>query len=185
VAHAHHERGALESFWHWIKETARNLMAHVLLFLLGLFMIGVTRDRLGAMQATMIKDGVRTAGQGLIAYIVAVVALVLLTITIIGIPGAIVIGIALPVATYVGLAAAATVLGAALPFPQLKGREVLQLAAGVGVLFLVSLLPGIGGIFTAAAACLGVGALVRTRGAPVPPRDLPTENGPYRTPAPV
>ncbi len=174
--------GPIEAIWAFLGETARSAVLHVLLFLLGLLMIGVGRERLGALQVTMIKDGVKTAGVGLLGYVAAIAAIVLFAITIIGIPAAIVVGLALPVATYVGLAAAATVLGAALPIPQLQGKEIHQLAAGVGVLFLASLVPFAGGVFTAAVACLGLGALIRTRFGKLPPEDLP-EAGPYRTAA--
>ncbi len=177
-------RDAIDKIGEWISDTARSAVSHVLLFLLGLFLIGVTRDRLGAMQVTMIKDGLKTAGAGLLAYVTAVIAIVLLAITIIGIPLAVVLALALPVATYVGLAAAATVLGAALPIPQWKEKEILQLAAGIAVLFAASLVPVVGTIATAVAACLGVGALVRTRFSPNPPRDLPPhEGGSVQSPA--
>ena len=46
---------------------------------------------------------------------------------------------------------------------------------------MASLVPVAGGIATAIAACLGVGALIRTRFSPTPPSDLPNGEGPYRT----
>lgn len=179
----HHERSIVDTVFAWFSDTARSAVAHILLFLLGLLMIGVGRQRLGAMQVTMIKDGLKTAGTGLLGYAVAISGIVLLCLTIIGIPVAVVVGLALPVATYIGLAAAATVIGAMLPLPQLQGKEVHQLAAGVAVLFLASLVPFFGGVASAVAACLGLGALIRTRFAEVPPSDLPNEGGPYREPA--
>ncbi len=188
AAHAsashHHDRGPLERLGDWVGSLARNVVSHVLIFLLGLLLFGVARDRLGAMQVTMIKDGPKTAGLGLLAYVGAALAVLLFTVTIIGIPIAVVLALALPVATYVGLAAAATIIGAVLPIQELQGREVLQLAAGVGVLFVASLVPVAGTLVTIAAACLGFGALIRTRFAPTPPSDLPPE-GPYREAAPV
>ena len=179
-ARHHPPTGPIDSVLHWLKDTARSAVAHVLLFLLGLLMIGVTRERLRAMQTTMIKDGLKTAGAGLLAYLATGVAIVLFAITLVGIPASVVLALALPVATYVGLAAAATVIGAALPLPQLQGNEVLQLAAGVGVLFVASIVPTVGGIATAIAACLGLGALVRTRFGMEAPDDLPEDGGPYR-----
>ncbi len=174
--------GPLETVWQFIGETARSAVMHVLLFLLGLLMIGVGRERLGAMQVTMIKDGAKTVGVGLLGYVCAVVLVVLFAITVIGIPAAVIVGFAIPIATYVGLAAAATVLGAVLPIPQIQGKEVHQLAAGVAVLFLASLVPFAGGIFTAVVACLGTGALIRTRLGQTPPTDLPATES-YRAAA--
>ncbi|MGE0785194.1 MAG: hypothetical protein AB7S26_05855 [Sandaracinaceae bacterium] len=183
--HAHHREPRESGFAAWLREATRSAMAHVLLFVLGLLMIGVWRERLGAMQVTMIRDGLKTAGTGLIGYVAAVVGIVVLCITLVGIPAAVIAAVALPVATYVGLAAAATVLGAALPVPKLNGNEIAQLGAGVLVLFLCSLVPVVGKIAVAVAACLGLGALIRTRLKPTPPEDLPRGEGPYRTPSPA
>src|SRR5690606_7709491 len=150
-----HAPGPIERLGRWLGEALRSAVAHVLLFLLGLALIGIWRERLGAMQGTMIKDGIKTAGVGLLSYVGVGLAIVLFAVTIIGIPVAVVLALALPVATYVGLAAAATVIGAALPLPQLKDREVAQLGAGVIVLFVASIVPVVGTIATAVAACLG------------------------------
>lgn len=175
-----HERGPFETLWSFMGDVARSAVLHVLLFLLGLLMIGVGRERLANVQAAMIQDGVKTAGVGFLGYAGAILAIVLLAITLIGIPAAIVVGLALPIVSYVGLAAAATVLGAVLPIPQLKGNEVGQLGAGVAVLFLASLVPFAGGVLTAVIACLGVGALMRTKlgGERLEARP---DGGPYRT----
>jgi hypothetical protein len=173
--------GPLEGFWKWLGDASRGAVAHILLFLLGLLLVGLWRDRLRAMQLTMVHDGLKTAGIGLVAYVVCGIGLALLAISIVGIPIAVLLGMALPIATYVGLAAAATVLGAALPIAELRGREVLQLAAGVALLFVASLVPVVGTVATIAVACLGFGALVRTRFSPAPPADLPEVGGPYRT----
>jgi hypothetical protein len=48
---------------------------------------------------------------------------------------------------------------------------------------MASLVPVAGGLATAIAACLGVGALLRTRFSATPPTDLPNGDGPYRTQA--
>ncbi|MEC7521612.1 MAG: hypothetical protein VYE22_17155 [Myxococcota bacterium] len=180
---SHVDAGPLGGFWDWLGESVRSFVAHVLLFLLGPLLLGPFRERLRAMQATMITDGLKTAGTGLLGYVIAGVAIVVLAITIVGIPAAVVLGLALPVATYVGLAAAATVIGAALPFEGLRGQEVLQLALGVGVLYVASIVPTVGSLATIAFACLGLGALIRTRFRTEPPADLPASGGPYRTQA--
>lgn len=184
AGHAHYERGPIERIGEWIGDAARSAVAHVLIFLLGLVLIGAARDRLRAMQVTMIEDGLKTAGVGALGYVVAVIGIVLFAITILGIPLAIVLALALPIGTYVGLAAAATVIGALLPIRDRKGREILQLAAGVLVLFVATLVPLAGTFITIGASCLGFGALLRTRFALTPPNDLP-DAGAYRTPASV
>lgn len=174
------EKGFLERLGHWAGDLVRSAVSHVLLFLLGLLLLGTARERLRAVQTVMVRQGLETTGLGFLAYVAAVVMIVLFAITLIGIPVAVLIGLALPLATYVGLAAAATVIGAALPIPQLAGREVAQLGAGVAVLFVASQVPLVGTMVTVVAACLGVGALVRTRLGQRTP-ELPADAGPYRS----
>ncbi|MDQ3034218.1 MAG: polymer-forming cytoskeletal protein [Myxococcota bacterium] len=171
----------------WLEDVFRQAVAHGLLFLLALLMMGVAPERLGAMQVAIVRDPVRTGLFGLAGYVGSVVLIVALAITILGIPVAVALAVLLPLATYVGLAAAATVIGAALPIERLSGRPVRQLAAGVVLLFLASVVPFLGTLTVIAASCLGYGALIRTRFKTTPPTDLlgtgPIEAGPYRTSA--
>lgn len=159
----------------------RSLVAHALLFLLGLFLIGLVPERMGAMHVAIVRDPLRTVGTGVGAYVAAGVLVVALAISLIGIPAAVALTVAVPVATYVGLAGAASVVGAALPLEGLRGAPVRQLLAGVTVIFVLSFVPVLGPVLIAAAACLGVGALVRTRFRAQPPLSLVGE-GAYRTP---
>jgi hypothetical protein len=170
------------SFGEWVVDTVQSFVSHVLLFILGLLLMGVAKERYEALQVTIVKKPLPSFGYGLLGIVGAIVAIVVLAITIIGIPAAVLGAIALPIAIYVGLAAFAAVFGAALPVEQLRGKPVLQLAAGVGTLWLVSLIPFMGAFATAVAAALGLGALFITRfrtTAQLPPD--PTPSGPYRT----
>ncbi len=169
--HDHHDAGG----------PARSLLLHALLFLFALLLSGAVPERMGAMHVAIVREPLRTAGVGLLGYAGALVALIALVVTIIGIPLALALGILVPVATYVGLAAAATVIGAALPIERLHGRPVLQILAGVSCLFVASLVPGLGLVAIAAAACIGLGALVRTRFRAAPPAELLVGEGPYRS----
>jgi len=175
----------IRSLGHWIGDLVSSLLSYALLFLLGLVLMGVARERLDALQVVIIRRPFRAFGHGLLGFVGAIVAIVILCITIIGIPAAIVLGVVLPIALYIGMAAAATVLGAALPLPQLKERPVMQLAAGVATLFVASLVPVVGSVAIAIAALVGLGALVITRFSKTASIDLeePTPAGPYRTQA--
>jgi hypothetical protein len=170
----------------WLEELGRQLVAHALLFLLALLLMGLASDRLGAMQVTIVRDPVRTGLFGLAGYVASVTLIVLLAITILGIPAAVALAILLPIATYVGLAASATVIGAALPLESLRDRPLHQLAAGVVLLFVASMVPVLGGLVVFAASCLGYGSLLRTRFRTTPPPELvglgPVGGeGPYRS----
>jgi len=149
------------------------------LFLLGLLLMGIFRERFGAAQVTIVRQPLRAGALGLVGLIGAVIAIVILAVTIVGIPLAILAAALLPVVCYVGMAVAAAVIGAALPIERLGERPVLRLFAGVAVLFIASLVPIVGTLFVAAAAVVGIGALFITRGGCVAPP--PTGEGPYRT----
>lgn len=165
----------------------RGLVGSALLFLFALLLTGVVPERMSAMHVAIIREPARSAGAGLLGYVSATIVLLALMITIIGIPLALALAVLVPVATYVGLAAAATVIGAALPVERLRGRPMLQILAGVGVLFVVAQVPVLGSIALAIVACVGLGALLRTRFRPQPPGELASQagEGPYRDTAAI
>lgn len=136
---------------------------HSLLFLLGLFFLGVFRERHANLARVIVERPGRTAFVGFFGMIGAVVLTIVLLITLIGIPGAFVVALGTFLAVYGGIAVAASVLGAVLPFPALSGRPVAQLFVGILVLFLLSLVPVLGGVVGVLVASLGLGAMLTTR----------------------
>lgn len=166
----------------WFSDAAGTAARYALLFLLGLVLLGLAPERLDTLRLALVKVPTRAAATGLLGLIVAVVLIIVLCITLIGIPAAVLLALALPVAIYVGMAAAASVIGALLPVERLKGRPVLQLGAGIAVIFAVSLLPFLGDIAVAAAAIIGFGAVVLTRFGKLAPGAAggPVTTGPYR-----
>ncbi|MFW5920892.1 MAG: hypothetical protein ACOCUS_03555 [Polyangiales bacterium] len=147
----------------FVHEAVGSASKHALLFLLGLLLIGLAPARLRRWQQAIVRSPVRSGAAGLLGLVAAAVLCVVLAITIIGIPGAILVALGAFVGFYVGIVCAATVVGAALPLAFLRDRPVLQLLAGMLLLFLVSLVPVAGTIATLTAAALGFGALLLTR----------------------
>jgi len=171
--------GGLAGFLHTALSGAASF---ALLFLLALGMRGVASDRYDALQLVVAREPLHALMLGSASFVAAVLTIVVLAITIIGIPAAIAVAIALSLACYVGLATVAAVIGALMPVAQLRDRPVLQLAAGVAALYLASLVPGIGTLALMAAGAVGLGAIVRTRlRTSAPPRLPVTPVGPYRT----
>lgn len=171
-----------------LEDLFSSITSYAMLFLLGLLLMGLAPDRLSALQRTIVRAPLRSFGMGVVGVIAAVGAIVVLAVTIVGIPAAVVLGLLLPVAMYVGLAATATVLGAMFPIERLRGHPVLQLAAGVVALFVVSLAPFAGDAIVGVAGLFGLGALAITRFGKRAPDDDGTEvtapgPGPYRTQA--
>ncbi|MBX7190704.1 MAG: polymer-forming cytoskeletal protein [Sandaracinaceae bacterium] len=170
---SHHDGGLAEG----ARTMFESLVAHGLLFLLALVLSGLFPERMTALHKAIIREPMRSGALGMGSYVAAIVLIIALTITVLGIPAAVVLAFGMPIATYVGLAACATVLGAAIPSERLTDRPILRLAAGVGVLFIASLVPFVGPILVAITACIGVGALVRTRFRTEAPRDLAVPSG--------
>lgn len=173
---------ALERLGDMLGDAFSGLIAYALLFVLGLLMSGLANDRFEALRVAIAREPVRASALGLVGIVGSVAAIIVLCITVIGIPAAVVLGFALPLAIWIGMAAAASVLGALLPIAALRGKPVLQLAAGCAVLYLLSLLPVVGALGGLIAACIGLGAVMITKLRPHV--EVAAENppeGPYRT----
>ena len=147
----------------FVTDAMRSASSYALLFLLGLLLVGVSPGRLSAMQASMVREPVRAFASGVLGVIATTVLTLVLGITFIGIPIAVLLVLVACLAAYVGLAAAASVIGGAMPVAALRDRPVLQLAAGVLALFLASFVPVLGVIVTIIALLFGLGAVLVTR----------------------
>jgi hypothetical protein len=170
----------LDALAAFLQHALEGAASFALLFLLGLGMMGLFPDRMRSLEVVIAREPLAVGWRGAAGVFFAVVGAILLAITLIGIPAAIALMVGLSVATYVGLAAVAAVIGVVLPVERLRDRPVLQLAAGVATLYVASLVPGVGGLALIFAALVGLGAVVRTRlGKEVPPR-FSDESSPYR-----
>jgi len=166
---AAHDGGKDGGFVGWVKRSIESAARHALLFVLGVLLLALAPARLGALRSTIAKSPLRSVAAGVMGIVGTVVLTAILAITLIGIPAAIILAIVAFLGGYVGLVACASVIGAALPTTALKEKPILQLGAGVGVLFIVSLVPGIGGLLTLLAIVVGYGAVVLTRFKPIAP----------------
>ncbi len=150
---------------------------YAMLFVLGLALLSVWPRRLLALQRAISESPWRTGALGAISVPAILALCLLLVVTILGIPLAIVVALGAALAMYAGLAASAWTLGRVLPISQLAEHPIRQLAAGVALLCLVSFVPVLGSLCVLAAGALGLGAMVRTRfsePAAPPAADLPT-----------
>lgn len=154
---------AADALGDWLRDTLASASRHALLFLFGLLLLGLAPARLDTVTRTVAALPGRSAATGVLSAIAAVVLGVVLTITLVGIPGAIVLALCTALGVYGGLVAVAAVVGRILPIRALHGRPVLQLAAGVLVLFVVARAPLVGGLLSLVVALIGLGAVVVTR----------------------
>lgn len=147
----------------WVSDTFASGARHALLFLFGLLLLGVWPSRLDLLVRGVVELPGRTALTGGLGMIAAVVLGLVLVITIVGIPGAILLALASALAVYAGLVAVAVVVGKALPLPALKDSPVLQLGAGILAFFVASRVPVVGDLIVLVAGLLGFGAVILTR----------------------
>ncbi len=156
----HHHLGkggaALASVFRWG-------LFNVLVFLFGLFLMGAYRQRFTTLRMELGDRPMRSAVGGFFGCAAAVMIGSVLVVTVIGIPGSVVLGTLLVVGGGVGFAAAAWWLGSVLPLGFVKDRPVMQLGLGRGLLFLVGLVPALGTRVVGAAALAGLGAVISTQ----------------------
>lgn len=159
---------------------------NVMIFLLGLLLMGTSRKRLSNLRGELASRPLRSAFGGFFGLLAGGVLTLVLALTIIGIPGSFVLGTMLFVGCWLGLTTSAWWLGSVLPIPWLADRPVLQLVVGVAVLFLVGLVPTLGNLLVSGAALAGLGAVIATgfgNQAPHAPKRRHVATGPFRTSA--
>jgi hypothetical protein len=158
---------------------------NVMIFLLGLLLMGTSRKRLSNLRGELASRPVRSAFGGFFGLLAGSVLTVVLALTIIGIPGSFVLGSMLFVGCWLGLTTSAWWLGSVLPISWLEDRPVMQLAVGVAALFLVGLVPTLGNLLVFGAALAGLGAVIATgfgNQSPHAPKRRHVATGPFRTP---
>lgn len=153
---ARHEDGDVGGFFRWG-------LWHALLFLLGLVLLGTSRERLDILRSELAARPFRNMFGGGFAFVAGCLLAFVFFLTLIGIPGAAVLGTLLFAGACVGWVTAAWWLGGVLPIAALRNRPVMQLAVGLGMLFLVGLIPKIGTLLVLVIAAAGFGAVWATK----------------------
>lgn len=139
------------------------LLQFAVLFGLGFLMTMFAPQRMKAIEANIRAEPVKNGLAGFLGLLAAIPATVLLVLTLVGIPVAIVLWPAIAFFIAVGLVAIANRLGTVLPTGRMRKTQALVLAVGTLALMLVSLIPVLGKMAVGAAAFIGLGAIIRTR----------------------
>ena len=156
-----HDHGS--AIGRWLEGALGSAAKHALLFVLGVILLGVFPERISALQRVIVRAPARSGVSGLLGFVGATVLTIVLAVTIVGIPGALIVVLGSFAAVYIGLVAMATVVGAAIPVDFLRNRPILQLGAGILAFYLASLVPVAGTIATVVVAALGFGSVLLTR----------------------
>ena len=135
-----------------------------LLFLLGAVVIALATRRMQLLQSEIALRPMRSMALGIASVFVASVLVVLLCVTVVGIPvalAAIFIGI---LAAYAGICATLSVMGSALVGHRSENPYV-HLAVGCGVFLIAGAIPYFGSLITVLILLAGFGAFAATRAA--------------------
>jgi hypothetical protein len=146
-----------------VRTFSRGAVYHGLLFLFGLLFMGTSKGRHANLRVALGKRWARHFATGFFVALASLALGFVLTVTIIGIPAALLLGLLLFLGSYLGLSVVATRIGEKIPLGIVKESPVLTLASGVLVLFLLSRIPVLGPVFFLVFALIGLGAAASTR----------------------
>jgi hypothetical protein len=149
---------------HGVRSIGSALTRSAILFVFGAMLLALATDRMERLRAEIAARPMKSFALGIIGGIAAVLAVVVLCVTFIGIPLAVVGTLVAVFGGYAGFCAALATGGQAL-FGHRTKNPYVQLALGCVLLVIIGAIPFIGTWFTATVAFIGMGAMIATRGA--------------------
>lgn len=181
--HEHEE--SVSTTAHMLSETGEAITGGALLFALGAVLLALFTKRAETLKVEVAARPMRSFALGIVGTFGALALLVALSVTVIGIPVAV---IALLLGTFGVFAAMCSVLevaGKAVIGHKTK-NEYVHLAFGCGMFLLAGALPWLGGLVKAAVVLTAIGTLVATRAAGfIPPKkgsgNMGSDAHPYRS----
>jgi hypothetical protein len=148
------------------------LVQFATLFGLGFMLLVLAPGRMKAMESSINAEFTKNSVVGVLGVIALVPLTLLLCVTIIGIPVAMLMWMLLALAVPAGVALVANVLGTRLPTGRIRKTQAIALALGVLVLLVAFHIPVMGVLALLAVVSVGLGAMIRTRFGQAP-RGLP------------
>ncbi|MBK7865041.1 MAG: hypothetical protein IPJ65_41865 [Archangiaceae bacterium] len=143
-------------------------------FGLGFLLMMFAPNRMRNIEAEIKLEPMKSGLAGLLALMGSVPLTLLLVLTVIGIPVAVLMWLLGGLSILMGLLALANSLGTRFPVAKLRRTQAAVLAVGLLVMMLVGLVPVLGPLLISCAVCVSFGAIIRTRvgqralGLPVP-----------------
>jgi len=139
------------------------LAKFALYFALGLLIVALFPRRVDSVAGAMIASPWKSTFTGLLGIVATPVLVLLLVVTIIGIPLVAVVALLVLAAGVLGFTALSFHVGRSLPLRVERSAWVLQLAIGTAIVVLVTQIPIVGGLAWIAAALITFGAALRSR----------------------
>jgi hypothetical protein len=135
----------------------------LVLLALGALVVTFLPTRFDAIARTVRHDPWRSAGVGVLGFLCIVPLMILVAITLIGIPLIPLIGIAIVVSIFLGYLAVSATIGRELPLDAKWKTTFWTLALGIVILTLVNAIPFIGWLTWMATMVVGFGATLLSR----------------------
>ncbi len=132
-------------------------------FLLGFLVLMLFPRRIESVTGSLVNAPVKAVLTGILGTIAMPVVILLLVVTIVGIPFIAVIALGVAVAVVMGYTALALHFGRALPFRFVRGAPIVQLAIGTAILVAIGQIPVFGFLAWTAAWLFVLGVVLRTR----------------------
>lgn len=139
------------------------LLRFAVLFGLGFVFMMFAPQKVRLLEQEIQRAPAVDGAMGLLGFLGLIPATVLLALTIIGIPVAVLLWPMVVLVSLMGLTAVANLVGARLPFFKGRRTQALVLAIGVLALLLAALVPVLGPLVLTIAFCISFGAVLRTR----------------------
>lgn len=177
------EDASLTAWQRWKKKVPGALSNFAFLFVVGALFLAAAPERMRRLRGAMAEKPVASVAYGLLGIIAFSIGMVVLCVTVIGIPVAIILALLAAVAWLGALAATLTTAGAAISGHRTQ-NVYAHLAIGCVMFAVCSLVPWIGGWLQCGAVLAAVGILATTRIAGFWTREktpaLPAGDHPYR-----
>lgn len=141
-----------------------NLTSAVMVWLLGAVTLAMAAPRINLLREEIEQRPLRSLGVGIATLVAALLLIVTLVFTLLGIPLAVLSAVVSVAATYLAFSALPLVVGRRLVGKR-SVNPYVHLAAGCGVLFVVLCIPVVGPITSILGAFMALGALFSTRAA--------------------
>ncbi|MCU0697001.1 MAG: hypothetical protein MUC96_10760 [Myxococcaceae bacterium] len=139
------------------------LVQFVVFFVFGFVLMVLAPQRMKGLEAAIRTQPVVSGVVGFLALLLAIPLTLFLLITLIGIPVAAVLWLALAFVVPMGLAAIANAVGTAMPLGKVRRTQAMVLAVGLFILLVAMQVPVLGPLLMSLAVCVSLGAALRTR----------------------
>jgi hypothetical protein len=139
------------------------LLQFALFFGLGFLLKMFVPQRMRAIEDAIRAEPVKNGVAGMLGLLAALPVTLLLVVTLVGIPVALLMWVALALFVPIGLSAVASTAGGLLPTGRMRKTQALALGLGLLALMLVALVPVLGPLALSLAIFVSLGAILRTR----------------------